>query len=46
MVDVRVKHGFAYGASSNLSFDRSRSLFYVQYGGEPAKVEPTDVLIR
>ncbi|MEP6899200.1 MAG: pitrilysin family protein [Rhodanobacter sp.] len=46
MVDVRVKHGFAYGASSGMKFDRSRSIFYVQYGSDPGKVEPVDMLIR
>jgi zinc protease len=46
MVDVRVKHGFAYGASSGMNFDRSRSIFYVQYGSDPGKVAPVDGLIR
>jgi len=46
MVDVRVKHGFAYGASSGMRFDRSRSIFFVQYGSDPSKVGPVDGLIR
>ncbi len=46
MVDVRVKHGFAYGASSGMNFDRSRSIFYIQYGSDPGKVAPVDGLIR
>jgi zinc protease len=46
MVDVRVKHGFAYGAGSGLDFDRSRSIFYVQYGSDPGKVAPVDELVR
>lgn len=46
MVDVRVKHGFAYGAGSGMDFDRSRSIFYVQYGSDPGKVAPVDGLIR
>ncbi len=46
MVDVRVRHGYAYGASSGMDFDRSRSIFYVQYGSDPAKVAPVDGLIR
>ena len=46
MVDVRVKHGYAYGAGSGLQVDRSRSIFYVQYGSDPGKVAPVDALIR
>ena len=46
MVDVRVKHGFAYGASSGLKIDRSRSVFFVQYGSDPSKVGPVNGLIR
>ena len=46
MVDVRVKHGFAYGAASGLKIDRSRSVFYIQYGSDPAKVGPVNQLIR
>jgi len=45
MVDIRVNHGYAYGAGSGLSFDRSRSIFYVQYGSDPDKVKPVDGLI-
>ncbi len=46
MVDVRVKHGYAYGASSGLNLDRSRSVFYVYYGSDPSKVAPVDKLVR
>ncbi|HEX7341045.1 MAG TPA: pitrilysin family protein [Rhodanobacteraceae bacterium] len=46
MVDIRVKHGYAYGAGSGMSFGRSRSLFYVQYASDPSKVAPVDVLVR
>ncbi|MEO7149421.1 MAG: pitrilysin family protein [Rhodanobacteraceae bacterium] len=46
MVDVRVKHGYAYGAGSGMQFDRSRSVFYVQYGSDPTKVAPVDALVR
>ena len=46
MVDVRVKHGYAYGAGSGLQVDRSRSVFYVQYGSDPGKVAPVDALVR
>lgn len=46
MVDVRVKHGYAYGAGSGMQFDRSRSVFYVQYGSDPTKVAPVDTLVR
>ncbi|HJU07631.1 MAG TPA: pitrilysin family protein, partial [Rhodanobacteraceae bacterium] len=46
MVDVRVKHGYAYGAGSGLQIDRSRSVFFVQYGSDPGKVAPVDALIR
>ena len=45
MVDIRVRHGFAYGASSGMSFERSRSLFYVQYGSDAGKVAPVDGLV-
>ena len=46
MVDIRVKHGYAYGAGSGMQFDRSRSIFYVQYGSDPDKVAPVDALVR
>ena len=46
MTDVRVRHGYAYGAASGMQFDRSRSLFYVEYGSDPGKVAPVDGLIR
>ena len=46
MVDVRVKHGYAYGAGSGLQIDRSRSVFFVQYGSDPGKVGLVDDLIR
>ena len=46
MTDIRVKHGYAYGAGSGMHFDRSRSIFYVQYGSDPDKVAPVNALIR
>jgi zinc protease len=46
MVDIRVKHGYAYGAGSGMRFDRSRSIFFVQYGSDPGKVAPVDNLVR
>jgi zinc protease len=46
MTDIRVKHGYAYGAGSGLRFDRSRSIFFVQYGSDPDKVAPVDGLVR
>jgi zinc protease len=46
MVDIRVRHGFAYGASSGMRFERSRSIFYVQYGSDPTKVAPVDALVQ
>ena len=45
MVDIRVKHGYAYGASSGMNIDRSRSMFYVYYGSDPDKVAPVDTLV-
>ena len=45
MVDIRVKHGYAYGASSGMNVDRSRSMFYVYYGSDPDKVAPVDALV-
>jgi zinc protease len=45
MVDVRVKHGYAYGASSGMNIERSRSMFYVYYGSDPDKVAPVDALV-
>jgi zinc protease len=45
MVDIRVNHGYAYGAGSGMQFDRSRSIFYVQYGSDPDKVKPVDGLV-
>jgi zinc protease len=46
MVDIRVKHGYAYGAASGLDFDRSRSLFFLQYGSDASKVKPVDALVH
>jgi zinc protease len=43
--DIRVKHGYAYGADSGVQFGRSRSIFYVQYGSDPDKVAPVDKLV-
>ena len=43
--DIRVRHGYAYGADSGMQFGRSRSLFYVQYGSDPDKVAPVDRLV-
>ncbi|MGH8141615.1 MAG: M16 family metallopeptidase [Steroidobacteraceae bacterium] len=46
MVDIRVKHGYAYGASSSMNFDRSRSIFLVRYGSDPGRVGAVDALVR
>ncbi|HET7931425.1 MAG TPA: pitrilysin family protein [Rhodanobacteraceae bacterium] len=46
MVDIRVNHGYAYGAGSGMQFGRSRSLFYVRYGSDPSKVQPVDQLVQ
>ncbi|MEO8803326.1 MAG: pitrilysin family protein [Rudaea sp.] len=46
MVDIRVKHGYAYGAGSGMSFQRSRSMFYMRYGSDPSKVAPVDTLLN
>ena len=46
MVAVRVNHGYAYGAGSGMSFGRSRSIFYVQYGSDADKVKPVDQLVQ
>jgi zinc protease len=46
MVDIRVKHGYAYGAGSFMNFDRSRSILYVYYGSDADKVKPVDGLVR
>jgi len=45
MVDVRVRHGYAYGAYSFLQFTRSRALFIVEYGSDSDKVAPVDALV-
>ncbi len=45
MVDIRVKHGYAYGAGSGMRFDRSRSIFYARYGSDADKVAPVDALV-
>ena len=45
MVDIRVKHGYAYGAGSFMDFDRSRSMLYVYYGSDADKVKAVDRLV-
>ena len=45
MADIRVRHGYAYGVESGLKFDRSRSIFYVEYGSDPGKVAQVDALV-
>jgi len=46
MSDVRVKRGYAYGIDSRMSFDRTRSLFLVEYGCDPDKVAAVNALVR
>ncbi|AFC84705.1 M16 family metallopeptidase [Frateuria aurantia] len=46
MTDIRVRHGYAYGADSGLQIQKSRSIFYVTYGSDPSKVGPVDALVR
>ena len=46
MVDIRVKHGYAYGVGSGMNFDRSRSMFVVRYGSDPDRVGAVDALVR
>ncbi len=46
MVDIRVRHGYAYGAYSFPEINRSRSMFIVEYGSDPSKVAPVDALIH
>jgi zinc protease len=45
MLDIRTKHGYAYGAGSGMNFGRSRSLFFVSYGSDPDKVGLVNSLI-
>ncbi len=44
--DVRVGHGYAYGAASGVQLHRSRSVFFVEYGSDPDKVAPVDALVH
>ena len=44
MLEIRVKHGYAYGAGTGLQLDRSRSIFYLQYGSDPDKMARVDTL--
>src|SRR5579864_2529009 len=44
MLEIRVKHGYAYGAGTGLQIDRSRSIFYVRYGSDADKVARVDAL--
>ncbi len=45
MIDVRVRHGYAYGARSSVNFGRARSTFFVSYGSDAAKVKAVDGLV-
>ena len=44
MLEIRVRHGYAYGADTGLDVDRSRSTFYLQYGSDADKVARVDAL--
>ena len=46
MADIRIRHGYAYDARSELSIDRSRAAFYVSYASDPDKVPAADALVR
>ncbi len=46
MVDIRVKHGYAYGAGSWMNFNRSRSVLFIRYGSDASKIELVDGLIQ
>jgi len=46
MTDIRVKHGYAYNAASGMDFQRSRSMFFVQYGSDPKKVASVNRLVE
>lgn len=45
MLDIRVKHGYAYTAASMTRFERSRASFLVFYGSDPGKVADADKLV-
>lgn len=46
MADIRVAHGYAYSVASTTHFDRSRSVFTVDYGSDPGKVGLVDARVR
>jgi|GEM_PF-6087619 len=46
MTDIRVHHGYAYGAQSQVLFGRSRSTFFVDYGSDTDKTAAVERLVK
>jgi zinc protease len=44
MDDLRVKHGYVYGVSSDLGWVKKRAVFSVQYACNPDKIVPAEQL--
>lgn len=44
MDDLRVKHGYVYGASSTLNSMKNRSTFSIEYACDPGKIVPAEQL--
>jgi zinc protease len=45
MLDIRVRHGYAYDARSRLRLDRSRASFQAEYASDPNRVVQADALV-
>ncbi len=44
MDDLRVKHGYVYGASSSISSNKNRATFQISYACDPDKIIPAERL--
>ncbi|MDQ2916979.1 MAG: insulinase family protein [Pseudomonadota bacterium] len=45
MADIRVAHGYAYGVASGFDIERSRAIFFAEYGADADRIATVDALM-